>query len=240
MLGMAIALGFVALGPGRFVNRRAGCWPRTTGPIEAVALHYTLESSRFTNPCYEAFLKAIGTDRGCHRGLRQRRRTLARLRMRSGSGASPIRAASHARDRQTNHRLVQGQVSGRRGVPATLVCPIPEEMGLATRAHDAEVAGFLGKTYPTRFANAQLHLKFDAGDILATGSHIIVSDSLWHKNNEPTDFVRRLERMFCAEGDLAKGCAGPSHRNVCRSIAGQAHRRRRPRTRAQALVEARR
>ena len=196
ILGLAVAVGFVALGPGRFGKARHALLAENTGPIKAVALHYTLESSAYTNPCYEAFLGAIGSD--------------VDIIAVCGSTADARAFADAARKWSIpNPGRIHTQVIGKPitgwckdrflvadGSPAALVCPIPVDMGLATRAHDAEVAGFLEKTYPGRFARAQLPIKFDAGDILATGVHIIVSDSLWRKNDKPADFLRRLEQAF--------------------------------------------
>jgi hypothetical protein len=166
------------------------------GAIKTIALHYTRDAAEYSGPCYRAFLSQIdpgaeviavcGDDadaasfRSMEKSLGQRMPRNVKIVVLG----KPI--TGWCKDRF----LVSA------GPPSLLIHPKASDTGLAARTNDSLVAPLLGRLYPRRFRSFEIPMVFDAGDILATRSKIIVSDSLWIKNGRPKDFKRWVESLF--------------------------------------------
>lgn len=81
------------------------------------------------------------------------------------------------------------------GKPSVLLGPSIPPTSLASRDHDAKVAGAIESQWPDRFRAARYPIVFDAGDILCTDGLAIFSDSLARKNGEPSDLATVVATM---------------------------------------------
>lgn len=183
--------------------------PEDEGAISTIALQYTRESASFSEPCYRAFLKQIDPN--------------VEILVVCGNkdeadGFRRVAEIWHITNPRRIHTIVVGAlITGwckdrflvGRGSPGMLIHAPVRETGLASRNHDSLVAPAIAHYSPQRFSAVEVPLHFDAGDILATRSHIIVSDVLWRKNGSPPDFRARLERLFGKEIVWLKGV--PQH-----------------------------
>jgi hypothetical protein len=77
-----------------------------------------------------------------------------------------------------------------------LLYPSVFEEGSPGRIADHEVAPTLIHAFPKRFRKTPIPLKFDAGDLLATQSKMIISDTLWNKNDRSEHFADQLKHAF--------------------------------------------
>ncbi len=181
----------------------------SSGSIRTVALQYTLDSCRFTNPCYRAFLSKLepgveiigvcgspGDAQAFRRAVREWRIPRPE-RIRTVVVGQPI--TGWCKDRF----LVAGSP------PGALICPSLFEAASPGRIADREIVPALARAFPRRFWKAPIPLKFDAGDILATDSHVIVSDTLWNRNSRPGEFRRLLESAFAGKLVWLRGA--PDH-----------------------------
>lgn len=194
-LGLLIAGGFV-LRQSRLPGLDSlQLLPENSGAIKTVALQYTRQSGLSSSPCYRAFLGQLepGTevivvcgddaDAASFRHLIADR-CLTRARIETVTVGKPITGWCKDRFLVTSDR------------PAALVHPPAADPGLAARSNDSLVAPALAKAYPNRFRCVELPIRFDAGDIVATRSRVIVSDNLWRKYGRPADFKAQLYRQF--------------------------------------------
>jgi len=189
-LGLLVAVLLITRQSGRVPSKSLTLLAESEGAIRAVAFQYTRETAPFTLPPIKAFLAQVESETevvavcGNEDDAAAARRAYAECKLRTVVVGKPI--TGWCKDRF----LVA------RGEPAPLAYPKPSESGLATRTNDSLVAPALAAAYPKQFRTAQIPMDFDAGDILATGSHVIFSDSLWRKNGCPRGFRGTIERLF--------------------------------------------
>lgn len=195
-LGLALAVGFLALSSNRPARTRWRLLPENEQAISCIAIQYTTESATYTAPCLKSFLKQAdpGIDVIVACGNKADAASFNRW-LRDENIKSPNRfrtvVVGVPITGWCKDRFLVASSS-----PSSLICPTVTESPLPTRTNDALVAPALERAFPHRFRSVQVPLRFDSGDILATRSGVIVSDVLWARNNWPKGLERRLRRMF--------------------------------------------
>ena len=186
LIGAAIGIAIAAVWLARqSTHAPASGWnvlPEDAGSLQTIALQYTKAAGPDIRPPYRAFLSAIDPstsviavcgDQADAVDLDNFLRSCPEChgdRVRKVVVGAPITA--WCKDRF----LVTGST------PAALLTPKPPVTGLAGRDNDAQVAAAIARAFPGRFRVVPTGMYFDSGDIVATPTRLIVSDSLWRKN----------------------------------------------------------
>lgn len=194
-IGLVIAVGIVALHARQIGYQRPRLLSEIYGPMRVIAIQYTRDAAEFTGPCYRSFLSQMNPD--------------TRVIVVCGDEADQKSFEDEVERRLPSPREIETVIVGKpittwckdrflvgMGRPAELYHPPSEATSLSTRTNDALVAPALARSFSDRLRAVEVPLKFDAGDILPAGSRIIVSDTLWRKNEKPVRFEAGLKRMF--------------------------------------------
>lgn len=195
-IGLAVAAVVLCV---RFAHPPPAQYPllnEDAGRIQAVAIQYTQESAPDCRPALAAFFRQASPD-------------IEVIAMCGNSAdaadfAGWVRAAAFANSRRFHTVIVGASITGwckdrflvTKTSPISLVCPTADAVTFPGRANDALVAPALQHAYPARFHAVEVPLHFDSGDILATGSSVIVNDELASKNGGRPTAVGGLEKLF--------------------------------------------
>ena len=194
-------------------GRRSAGWdllPENEGAISAVEIQYSRDAAKFILPCYRAFLTQLdpATEIIAVCGDESEARDF-RNAVSSWGIADSERIHTVAVGRQITGWAKDRFLIGHSRRSSFLICPLASDTGLATRTHDALVAPALARAYSGRFHSVHAPIHFDAGDILATHTRVIVSDVLWRKNDNSPELGQQLEEMFGRR--VIRLCGVPDH-----------------------------